>query len=53
MTATCSTSVAVNTCCVSPDEALDGSSPAQWARAGRDPERLARIARQDAARLSQ
>lgn len=39
--------------CVSPDEALDGQTPAQWARDGRDPDRLARIARQDAARLAQ
>jgi hypothetical protein len=39
--------------CVSPDEALDGRTPAQWAREGGDPDRLARIARQDAARLRQ
>ena len=39
--------------CVAPDEALEGQSPAQWARDGRDPDRLARIARQDAARLAQ
>jgi hypothetical protein len=39
--------------CVSPDEALDGQSPTQWARAGGDSQRLARIARQDAARLAQ
>jgi hypothetical protein len=39
--------------CVSPDEALDGRTPAQWALEGRDPARLARIARQDAARLAQ
>ena len=38
--------------CVSPDEALDGRTPAQWALEGRDPARLARIARQDAARLA-
>lgn len=39
--------------CVSPDEALEGRTPAQWALEGRDPDRLARIARQDAARLLQ
>jgi len=39
--------------CVSPDEALDGRTPAQWALEGRDLDRLARIARQDAARLLQ
>ncbi len=38
--------------CVSPDEALEDRSPAQWAREGRDPDRLARVARQDAARLA-
>jgi hypothetical protein len=38
--------------CVAADEALDGYSPAQWAREGRDPDRLARVARQDAARLA-
>ncbi len=39
--------------CVSPDEALEGRSPARWAREGRDPDRLARVAGQDAARLAQ
>jgi hypothetical protein len=39
--------------CVAPDEALEGQTPAQWARDDRDPGRLARIARQDAARLEQ
>lgn len=39
--------------CVSPDEALESRSPAQWALEGGDTERLARIARQDAARLAQ
>jgi hypothetical protein len=39
--------------CVSPDDALEGHSPAQWALEGRDQARLARIARQDAARLAQ
>jgi hypothetical protein len=39
--------------CVSPDDALDGRSPAQWALEGGDAGRLARIARQDAARLAQ
>lgn len=38
--------------CVSPDEALDARSPAQWAHEGRDPVRLSRIAQQDAARLA-
>jgi hypothetical protein len=38
--------------CVSPDPALEERSPAQWAREGRDRDRLARIARQDAARLA-
>jgi hypothetical protein len=38
--------------CVSPDEALDGRAPAQWALGGGDPGRLARVARQDAARLA-
>jgi hypothetical protein len=37
--------------CVSADEALAGLSPARWAREGRDPDQLAQIARQDAARL--
>lgn len=39
--------------CVSPDDALEGLSPSQWARQGRPHERLATIARQDAARLAQ
>jgi hypothetical protein len=39
--------------CVSADEALEGSTPAQWALEGRDPVRLARVAQQDAARLAQ
>jgi hypothetical protein len=39
--------------CVAPDEALEGRSPAQWARDGGDSGRLDRIARQDAARLAQ
>lgn len=39
--------------CVAPDVALEGRSPAQWAREGRSPERLLRRARQDAARLGQ
>jgi hypothetical protein len=38
--------------CVAPDDAFEGSSPAQWAARGGDSSRLARIARQDAARLS-
>jgi hypothetical protein len=39
--------------CVASDDALESRSPAQWALEGGDPERLARIARQDAARLAQ
>jgi len=39
--------------CVSPDEGLGGKSPAQWASDAGSPERLATIARQDAARLAQ
>jgi hypothetical protein len=38
---------------VRPDPALDGESAVQWAKAGKDPERLARVARQDARRFSQ
>jgi hypothetical protein len=38
--------------CATPDDALDGDSPAAWALAGQDPERLAHVARQDAARLA-
>lgn len=38
--------------CVSRDDALGGRSPAQWARKGMDAQRLAQVARQDAARLS-
>jgi hypothetical protein len=37
--------------CVAPDEALGGKSPAEWARGGGDADRLAIVARQDAARL--
>lgn len=39
--------------CTHADPALDGLSPAQWARSGKDPERLALIARQDARRFEQ
>ncbi len=40
--------------CVAPDDdALDGLSPVAWARGGRDDADLARVARQDAARLDQ
>jgi hypothetical protein len=39
--------------CTHSDPALDGLSPAQWAKSGRDPERLALIARQDARRFEQ
>jgi hypothetical protein len=38
--------------CLASDDALDGLSPVEWARTGRDPARLAAIARQDAARLA-
>lgn len=38
--------------CVTPDEALDGLSPLEWARAGKDPEHLFAVARHDAARLA-
>jgi hypothetical protein len=38
--------------CVAADDALDGRSPLAWAREHRDPERLARVAAQDAARLA-
>jgi hypothetical protein len=38
--------------CVHPDRGLDGTSPLQWAKAGKDRERLARVARQDAARFA-
>jgi hypothetical protein len=36
--------------CVAPDDALDRRSPVQWAREARDPDRLATVAAQDAAR---
>jgi hypothetical protein len=39
--------------CVSEDDQLDGVSPVRWAREQRDAERLARVARRDAARLAQ
>ena len=38
---------------VAEDDALDGRSPAEWVRERRDPERLALVARRDAARLAQ
>jgi hypothetical protein len=38
--------------CVAADDALDGRSPLAWAREHRDPEHLARVAAQDAARLA-
>lgn len=38
--------------CVAPDDALDGLSPARWATEGRDADRLAHVAGQDAARLA-
>lgn len=39
--------------CVHSDPTLDGMSPVEWLKAGKDPDRLARIARQDAARFAQ
>jgi hypothetical protein len=39
--------------CVSEDDQLDGLSPVQWVREQRDAERLALVARRDAARLAQ
>jgi hypothetical protein len=39
--------------CSAPDDALKGLSPAAWAHGGRDAADLARVARQDAARLDQ
>ena len=38
--------------CVADDDQLDGYSPARWVREQRDPERLALVARRDAARLA-
>ncbi len=38
--------------CSTPDDALEGLSPAAWAHERRDPDRLAQVARQDAARLA-
>jgi hypothetical protein len=38
--------------CVAPDSALAGSSPLQWTKAHKDPERLLAVARQDASRLA-
>jgi hypothetical protein len=37
--------------CVAEDDQLEGCSPVRWTRERRDPERLALVARQDAARL--
>lgn len=37
---------------VADDDALDGRSPVRWVRERRDPERLALVARRDAARLA-
>jgi hypothetical protein len=39
--------------CTHSDPALEGLSPAQWVKSGRDPDRLARVARQDARRFEQ
>jgi hypothetical protein len=38
-------------CTATDEDALQGLSPVEWARSGRDPAALARVARQDAARL--
>lgn len=38
--------------CMAPDEALEGLSPVEWARAGNDPNHLLVVARQDSARLA-
>lgn len=38
--------------CVAPDDALEGRTPVQWTHEDRDADRLARVARQDAARLA-
>jgi hypothetical protein len=38
--------------CVTPDEALEGVSPVEWARVGKDPNHLLAVARQDSARLA-
>lgn len=38
--------------CVASDDELDGLSPVAWARHGTDPDRLAQVARRDAARLA-
>jgi hypothetical protein len=38
---------------VAEDDALEGRSPVEWVRERRDPERLALVARRDAARLAQ
>jgi hypothetical protein len=42
---------AASWCTAADDDALEGHSPAAWARDGRDATLLARVARQDAARL--
>jgi hypothetical protein len=39
--------------CTGPDDALNGLSPVAWAHAEHDAAHLARVARQDAARLAQ
>ena len=38
--------------CITPDDALEGMSPVEWARAGKDPEHLFAVARHDSARLA-
>ena len=38
--------------CVAPDEALEGMSPVEWARVGKNPEHLLAVARHDSARLA-
>jgi hypothetical protein len=38
--------------CVAPDEALEGMSPVEWARVGKNQEHLLAVARHDSARLA-
>jgi hypothetical protein len=38
--------------CVTPDDALEGMSPLEWVREGKDPDHLLTVARQDSSRLA-
>jgi hypothetical protein len=38
--------------CVTPDDALEGLSPVEWAREGKDPDHLLAVARHDSSRLA-